>query len=631
MQTAIKPSSKNRKGYALIIVLVFLGVTLAVMGSVMAWTASSSKQVERNNEFETSEVAADAAVENVITYMNRDFLNQALNSSNYYTTNLPTETGWPVAYHFSSTVGTNKTYVGIGSTSTNLIPLTSAFSGLQGYEQDVKIISTATPSGELYNVPATVTNWVQYDSIPIFQFAIFYQINMEIDPGATMKVTGPVYCNASIWAGNANLTFLSSVHAVGVISTASTDPFSKNYTGSPTAHFNVAPLTNQPALTMPIAGTNTSAAAVQNILNPPPSGDGAPNSAYLTTSNQLYLFNEADLIISNSASGINGNANYGTNITIWYNNTNNGPNYLSLITNDVVQPVPILVPILATNSITHKVTTNGFSTNGFSTTNLFYSFVTNVTFTDYRENDTVQALQIDVGKFDQWLTNTAPGGGNPWNLKNTTGSTSKGHSIDSIYLYNHAPMSSSQLPAVRVTDGAQLPSSYGLTIATPWPLYVQGDYNIQTNTSGGSSKGTTNTAYTYPAALMGDSVTILSDNWKDSVTSKLPSATATTINAATLEGIVATSSTISGDYSGGTENFLRLLENWSGVTLTYNGSIIVMFTSQYATNHWSYGTYYTAPNRNWAFDNNFTNQSGMPPLTPSVKSLLRTPGAWSAN
>ncbi|HEY1716839.1 MAG TPA: hypothetical protein VGH42_00930, partial [Verrucomicrobiae bacterium] len=89
---------------------------------------------------------------------------------------------------------------------------------------------------------------------PLFQFAIFYNVNMEIDPGNVMTVNGPVFCNAGIWAGSQTLTFNSSVDAVGVVSTDILDPFSQNYTGNPAPAFNMTPLTNQPSLT--IKGTN---------------------------------------------------------------------------------------------------------------------------------------------------------------------------------------------------------------------------------------------------------------------------------------------------------------------------------------------------------------------------------------
>jgi hypothetical protein len=46
---------------------------------------------------------------------------------------------------------------------------------------------------------------------PLFQYAIFYNVNMEIDPGAAMTITGPVFCNQNIWEGSAVCTFASTV------------------------------------------------------------------------------------------------------------------------------------------------------------------------------------------------------------------------------------------------------------------------------------------------------------------------------------------------------------------------------------------------------------------------------------
>jgi hypothetical protein len=242
-------------------------------------------------------------------------------------------------------------------------------------------------------------------------------------------------------------------------------------------------------------------------------------------------------------------------------------------------------------------------------------------------------VQIDISKLNNWLTNAATEG---YCQNQACGGSlgvtgNKGHPIDSIFVYNKVPLTASQLPAVRVVNGQQLPSAKGLTIATPMPVYVKGDYNIRTNSSGSTSTLTTNTAWTWPAALMGDSITILSNGWLDSNTNANPSSSlATTVNAACFEGIVP-SITISNTkhYSGGLENFLRLLENWS-TTLCYNGSIVVMFPSLYATNYWQpTGNYYNAPTRQWGFDANFKSQSGMPPCAPEAKAIVR--GNWISN
>ena len=169
---------------------------------------------------------------------------------------------------------------------------------------------------------------------------------------------------------------------------------------------------------------------------------------------------------------------------------------------------------------------------------------------------------------------------------------------------------------------------------------MQGNYNVKTNSGAALAQQShmkTNTAWAWPAALMGDSISILSSYWSDSyslthTSDSTPNGrvpTNTTINAACLEGIVP-SITVGGTkhYSGGLENFLRLEENWSGVTLQYNGSIVVMFPSIYGTNFWiGPGTYYNPPVRAWGFDANFTKQSGQPPAAPQVKAMIR--GDWT--
>jgi hypothetical protein len=72
-----------------------------------------------------------------------------------------------------------------------------------------------------------------------------------------------------------------------------------------------------------------------------------------------------------------------------------------------------------------------------------------------------------------------------------------------------------------------------------------------------------------------------------------------------------------------------LLEDWSGNTLTYNGSIVVMFTSIYATNYWQTPkNYYNVPTRAWGFDANFMQPGGSPPCAPEAKALIR--GSWTA-
>jgi hypothetical protein len=273
----------------------------------------------------------------------------------------------------------------------------------------------------------------------------------------------------------------------------------------------------------------------------------------------------------------------------------------------------------STNHSTHVVTTNYAA---------YYSFATNVIFYDYRESQQMNAIQIDVGKFGAWLTNNSVGV-NDQSQNLSAGSSGKGHGIDGVYVYNNIPNTSSQTPAVRAVNGQQLPA-YGLTVATPFPLYVKGDFNITTN-GVNFSTAMGDVANTAPAALMGDAITILSSSYVDTTSSSAATRNAsqanswgTTINAACLEGIVPSNGTY---YSGGVENFLRLLEDWTGVSLNYNGSIVVLFPSQYAVNPWTSTGYYQPPARNWAFDNNFLNPQFHIPMEPMLRAWYR--GQWA--
>jgi len=178
---------------------------------------------------------------------------------------------------------------------------------------------------------------------------------------------------------------------------------------------------------------------------------------------------------------------------------------------------------------------------------------------------------------------------------------------------------------VQLINGATLPAGEygmrgGLTVATPKPIYVKGNYNISADGTT-MSPSTTNTANTLPAALMGDAIIVLSSRWTNSVTSLGPTAGQTTVNAAFLGGIVPTSAA---SYSGGLENFPRFLENWSGNNFWYNGSMVALFPSRVATAPWNNGvSYYSPPVRKWTFDRNFMTEAGLPPNSPESREISR--------
>jgi hypothetical protein len=182
-------------------------------------------------------------------------------------------------------------------------------------------------------------------------------------------------------------------------------------------------------------------------------------------------------------------------------------------------------------------------------------------------------------------------------------------------------------PGVVLTNGATLPAN-GLSVVTPDPLYIIGNWNV-TNNSGQGQLQTHDVSDTLPSAVFADAVTILSPAWNPNNSSNsISSRTAApdTVNAAILTGIVPSDGTY---YSGGVENFVRLQEDWTGVNFCYNGSMVEMFQSQLANYPWpGTGTVYNPPIRNWAYDTNFSNPTQLPPLTPKIIYINRA--RWSS-
>jgi hypothetical protein len=178
--------------------------------------------------------------------------------------------------------------------------------------------------------------------------------------------------------------------------------------------------------------------------------------------------------------------------------------------------------------------------------------------------------------------------------------------------------------ALRVINGAapNLPTP-GFTIAAENPVYVQGDYNAN-----GSFTG----AHSY-AAIIADAVTLLSNNWKDIVSfdnpytfgSRTGSTTWYRMAIAAGKGINFAQPAGTGqDFGtdGGVHNFLRYIENWSGNTLNYLGSIVSLYISRQATGSFKCCTIvYSPPTRAYAFDTEFLVPSQLPPGTPRFRDI----------
>ena len=445
------------------------------------------------------------------------------------------------------------------------------YADLNGIVTDYQINVQATSNG---GTRANLNQTLQYIQVPLFQFGVFYGrgVDLEIAPGPAMTFNGRVHANSNIYVGaGSTLRFDSYMTAAGhIYRQIKRDPDN--------------PWGNNPQI--------KDKTGTYRDLN------------FDFDSNVGFGSNwTADQWKAQAQSTFQGTVKDGTMGVneiippvpeLFYN-----PSNPDVVAHELVEmPQPSDSAQLRAAKLYSQAglrIVNGAATDAYgNAVALPAGILSSTSFYDKREGKTVTVTQVDMGAL---RTSGVPLGNGLLYVTDTGGSDR----------------------AVRLVNGTQLPSG-GLSVASPNPVYVQGDYN---------------TINKVPAAVMADAITVLSNNWSANnsdgkgtqVTTNRP-ASNTTVNAAFALGPSAESSLNNGN--GQLENSIRFLEDWSGKSLNYAGSIVALWHSRQATGAWqppgSTGSaYYQAPNRNWAYDTLFNTQQ--PPGTP--RGVIMARGRWT--
>lgn len=378
---------------------------------------------------------------------------------------------------------------------------TGPYAGLNSFSTPYTITSQTSGIGADSGT-VRISQTVEDQLIPLFQFGVFYDGDLEIFPGPSMTFNGRIHSNKSIYIG----------------------PGSGN--------------------TLSIDSRMSSAANIYRCRKDDPS---ACSSARIKKTNGTYALLSYDHNHSNWAtlayqdwSGLAQDSSHGVqklNLPIGTTNPM-----------DLIKRGDSIAPSSSSESETLKggrmywqadlriIDSSGYDKNGNGVT-LPSGIVSTANMYDYRENKLITLRQIDIGNL-----------------------VSSGKAPANGILYVSETQDVNNSKAVRLTNGATLPAG-GLTVASDNPMYVKGNYNTA------NKKG---------AALMGDAITFLSNNWSDAnaVNASSPFssrvASDTTVNAAVVTG---NTTTTVGGYNGGLENLPRFLENWTSKTFTYKGSL----------------------------------------------------------
>ena len=217
--------NSSPKGSALITVVMLIGMMAILTGSMLNYTLSERRGNERNRLILRSKNMAENvtlySAEQISTKLHRmktvSLMQFSSGTNQLY---LPPNDVLTTAFSGVSDVAT---YAGITSNTglTLITDTTSTNYGLQVLTGTVPIIAQSTMR---HSALGSITTYAEQDlqisEVPLFQFAIFYNKDLEFSPGANMVISGPVHSNGDFIArcqtGFTNtIQFKDRVTAVG--------------------------------------------------------------------------------------------------------------------------------------------------------------------------------------------------------------------------------------------------------------------------------------------------------------------------------------------------------------------------------------------------------------------------------
>jgi hypothetical protein len=612
---ALLPSSV--RGSTLVVVIVAILVVSALVGAALTVTTANAR-MENHSTVRAQEIAyADGVMEMLYdqwryafstSTTTSDRTNGLSNSELASILSAPNSTQLPVPPNvvlvsWSVQAADPMLNALTGTTATPTPESGTKSSTLQrlNYLATVQITSTSPGSPETYTLQR---NFVRGGTNLFQNFYFGTQPNAEFHPGPNMYISGTVYIGGNLYTATSGMHFLQDV----------------TFTGSMTLNYR----SNDPRYGITAPTINPATGGNWNLQDPP----------HVGSAQKLFDFpmssldpNFTDDPISNDvdSDGNPNNDGYHELIETAVAGHSDPLQLDPLLSERLVTSADYQIYVNATNGLTIY---KGTSTTPLTATSPDYialnsALTTNMALYDPRQGDNVRLVSVNVGT----LTTAYAGGQITDNNGGNDGLTlyiqdiSAGTSVSTTL--GGSPVTSNSNRAVMLTNGGNLPynatNGTGFSVVTPNPVYIQGDYNSGYT---GSTQPASNTAtatynpptvnpspvvsgYTRaPAAVAADSINILSNAWSNTNSTSSgpngngPQATNTTVNAALIGGTVPTTT---GSYSGGTENFTRFLEDWSGAYFTLYGCLAPLYDSEQAKGTWS-SARYSPPTRCWYYD-----------------------------
>jgi len=619
----------NESGFALITVFLLITVLTALAGSYLVMTRSEILLARSSKESSSGFNAAEAGLNLRAGFVKRildnfddptgisptsveDCDNGTLGSGDYQCQTYDLNKGFKAVTFVTQEASNPLTMV---------VPPGLPFQGLNAIENRYTVHSVGR--GVKNNNQALLGLTFRARSVPLFQFAIFFEEDLEFFNGNTMIVDGPVHGNSDIYLasqdGDGSLSFNKQLTTANDIyrGRKNVDTCS-GYTSTVRAYKNTPSYVN-----FSDCSSSTTRYKVEDV--------SAWEDKVLHSIGQVKVPEMADIDAFSD-----GPYWQKADLRLVLKLNSSGQSDTSFSTTGVVV-------MNADNSIDTAATLNlnacsglvnsksiGSTGDGSSGNNLrlfrekAYADSVGSAVSNYErtlEIDTrnlLDCLDDYPSIIDSKPLNESSNGGLVFFFTIDGNLSASSHNNYSVRIRNSARLRAT-------SSGAPLP--LGLTVVSDQRIVIWGDYN-------------SNVTDWISASIISDSLYLLSNSWQDSDSeiSKTEDriGNATTVRAAVLTGIARTGGEngVGGQdkgestNGGGVINIFRFNEwfrdeaSGGDVDFVYDGSMVSLGAPR-RSQSLQVNSVYSAPNRTWSYDERFNIVAQLPPLTPRFTYLTQ--------
>ncbi len=209
-------TSKSEKGIALVAVITFALIFVLVGFSMLSLANTEILMTQKELNSTKAFYAAEAGIEYGVVKL------KSLLSEKRQTVDLDSEIDIAAHYEILSPELEGYTFdvftiEKVGSLERQTLALGTC-KGLEAFIQKYKITSQSTSNNDPRGDSVRLVQWVQDQRLPLFQFAAFYDQDLELEPGPKMTFKGRIHSNQNIYlTSNDTLSIDSYLTSAGDI------------------------------------------------------------------------------------------------------------------------------------------------------------------------------------------------------------------------------------------------------------------------------------------------------------------------------------------------------------------------------------------------------------------------------